>query len=132
LSQLPELPRALIFSTRLEIANVPTARASTPKRRPKTMNSTGVAWEPTYTTGAFVELESSLELEREDEELDREDDELDREDEDPDELDRDELEPLERLPEYDWPPPGRATASDGTPSVAAKTARAAITPARVV
>jgi hypothetical protein len=90
------------------------------------MISTGVAWEPTYTTPGFVELESSLELEREDEELDRDDED------DPEELDRDELEPLERLPEYDWPPPGRATASDGPTSVAAKTARAAIAPARAV
>src|SRR6185503_2782300 len=116
LSQLPDLPRALIFSTRLEIANAPTARARPPKRRPNTMISTGVAWEPTYTTGGLVELESSLEPEREDdpEELDRE------EDDDPEELDRDELDPLERLPEYDWPPPGRAAASDGLPIVAAK------------
>jgi hypothetical protein len=92
------------------------------------MISTGVAWEPTYTTPGFVELESSLELEREDE-----DEELDRDDEDdPEELDRDELEPLERLPEYDWPPPGRATASGGPPSVAAKRARARIAPARAV
>ena len=92
------------------------------------MISTGVAWEPTYTTGGLVELESSLEPEREDdpEELDRE------EDDDPEELDRDELDPLERLPEYDWPPPGRAAASDGLPIVAAKMARAAIAPARVV
>jgi hypothetical protein len=92
------------------------------------MISTGVADEPTYTTPGFVELESSLELEREDdpEELDREDED------DPEELDRDELEPLERLPEYDWPPPGRAAASGGPPSVAAKTARAASAPARAV
>jgi hypothetical protein len=61
------------------------------------MISTGVACEPTYTTGGFVEVESSRELEREDdpEELDREDED------DPEDLDRDELEPLppERLPE---------------------------------
>jgi hypothetical protein len=92
------------------------------------MISTGVAWEPTYTTGGFVEVESSRELEREDDP-----EELDREDEDDlEELDRDELEPLERLPEYDWPPPGRAAASGGPPSVAAKTTRAATAPERAV
>jgi hypothetical protein len=72
-----------------------------------------------------------------DEELPWEDDpdELERdEDDDPEELDRDELEllPLERLLEYDCPPPGRASTSSGAVSAAARTARTAIAPARAV
>jgi hypothetical protein len=58
--------------------------------------------------------------------------ELERDEDDPDELELDPVLPPERLPEYDCPPPGRASTRRGKARVAPQTAIATTAPIRAV